>query len=223
MRALGVLCAACYRLSRLRLLHLPLDVAGALAAAAAMIYTLAVALLQGRWPVSPLLLPPLGLWLLATAVARRRGYLVFAPAADSAPGAGFAPGAALEPLQPVALRASGLFEVREERRVYVEAAGKLEATALGERILMVQVRPASVLGLLTSDEDEWGWWYAFFRPEEVAAVTPGELRFGWRPRPALRVEFATPGRRPAHLSFDDPATRDLVAADLQGHLAEART
>jgi hypothetical protein len=124
-------------------------------------------------------------------------------------------GSILGPFEKVALRASGVFEVGEQRCYYVEARGSLEATELGERVLMVQVKPLSLLGFLGSREEEWGWWYIFFRPEELATPVSGRLCFGWRPRPALRLSYRGQDRPLAYLSFEDPRTRDRVAADLQ--------
>ncbi len=210
MRALGLLARLSYRLSRQRLLGLPLDVALMLLAAAAGGYDLVYALFLERLPLSPLLVAALGLWALLALALRLRAFVLFRPQPAALP----APGT-LAPFQPLPVRASGYFEVNGQRRYYVEAAGKLEATGLGERILMVQVARVSLLGLLSSPEDEWGWWYAFFRPEEVRSATPGRLCFGWRARPALRLEFAT-GAAHIHLSFDDPASRELVRADLAG-------
>ncbi|MCL6430664.1 MAG: hypothetical protein K6V36_07345, partial [Anaerolineae bacterium] len=55
---------------------------------------------------------------------------------------------------------------------------------------MAEVRNVSILGLLRSPEDEWGWWYIFFTPEDVRCLQAGEIYFGWRPRPALRLADA---------------------------------
>jgi len=204
-----------YRLSRQRFLGMPLDRALVVLAAAAVVYAVGAALLGAGWPIAPALLPLLALWCLASVALRRRGFVVFVAEAPSPPAPLSLRGRGevdLEPFQQVAVRASGFFEVREERRYFVEASGRYEATALGERIVMVQVQPVSLLGLLGSPEDEWGWWYAFLQPEEVKAVVPGELRFGRGRRPALRLDLA--GAPPVYLSFDSPTDRNLVMGDL---------
>jgi hypothetical protein len=209
--ALGILARLFYRLSRQRFLRLPLDVGIMLLAAAAVLYALAGLLGRGHWPMSPLWPAALGLCGLVALVLRLRRFILFRPSAAVRWPA--AERAGLVPFQALPVRASGWFEVSGERRYYVQVPGALQATAMGECVLMVQVSRVSLLGLFPSGEEEWGWWYAFFQPEEISAAIPGRLYFGLGSYPALRLDFGA-GRPPAYLAFDGPAERDRVAAAL---------
>jgi len=206
----GIWAAVGYRLSRYRLLGVPLDLASVLAAGAAAFYALVRAALGRGWALHPTLAAVLIVWCAAVLGLRRRSFIFFRPG-QMAPA-----GQPLEPLCPVALHASGFFAVNAQQRYFVEAEGQFESTALGDRIIAVVVKPVSLLGLLGSSDVEWGCWYAFFRPEELKEVTPGDLFFGHRPHPALRLRRAGKGERhlTLWLSFADRETRDRVAADL---------
>ena len=209
MAVLGVLARLTYRLSRHRLLGVPLDVISAALAAGSFVYGVASPVFAGRRVLAPVALVGLLLWAALVLLLRRRRFVLFMIDPEFRP----PPRRKLKPLRPVPLRASGAFAVNQRSRYFVEAPGFIEATEFGERVLMAEVRSVSILGLLRSPEDEWGWWYMFFRPEDVRSLQAGRLYFGWRPRPALRLVDAH-GTVLSYLSFSDTSTRDWVAGDL---------
>ena len=215
MRGLGLLARFSYRLSRHRLLGLPLDgVAGALAGGATL-YAVIMAIVAGRWPIHLPFVAALGLWSLVALNMRWRGFLVYRPVSTEE-----LRGPQLPPFEKIPVRGCGLFQVHGRTRRFVEAPGTLEATELGDRVLMVKVQPVSLLGLMASPEEEWGWWYVVFRPEELMSVETGEIYFGWQPRAALRLVHRAAEQPVTYLSFDDVAARDRVARDLRWAGAE---
>lgn len=209
MVALGVLARLMYRLSRHRFLGLPLDLVTAALAGGVFLYSVASSLVTGRQVLAPIALAGLVLWAALVLLLRRRRFVLFVPESEFRP----PPPQKLEPFRRVPLRASGAFSVNQRTRHFVEAPGFIEVTEFGERILMAQARRVSILGFLRSPEDEWGWWYIFFRPEDIHSLRAGKLYFGWRPRPALRLADAH-GSVLGYLSFSDTSTRDRVAGDL---------
>ncbi len=209
MAALGVMARLTYRLSRHRLLGVPLDVVSAVVAAGVFLHGVASLVFAGRRVLAPVALVGSVLWAVVVLLLRRRRFVLFLIDPEFCP----PPRRKLKPFRRVPLRASGAFAVNQRWRYFVEAPGFIEATEFGERILMAQARSVSILGLLKSPEDEWGWWYIFFRPEDVRSLQAGEIYFGWRPRPALRLADAQ-GNVLSYLSFSDRSTRDHVAGDL---------
>jgi hypothetical protein len=209
MVALGVLARLMYRLSRHRFLGLPLDLVTASLAGGAFVYGVSSLLVTRRQVLAPVALAGLVLWAALVLLLRRRRFVLFTVDSEFRP----PPHRKLEPFCRVPLRASGAFAVNQRTRYFVEAPGFIEATEFGERILMAQARRVSILGLLRSPEDEWGWWYIFLRPEDVRSLQAGRLYFGWRSRPALRLADAH-GTVLSYLSFSDVSTRDRVAGDL---------
>ena len=209
MVALGVLARLIYRLSRHRFLGLPLDLVTASLAAGAFLYGVGSPLVTGQQALAPIALAGLALWAALVILLRRRRFVLFKVDSEFHP----PPSRKLELFSRVPLRASGAFSVNQRTRYFVEAPGSIEATEFGERILMAEARRVSILGLLRSPEDEWGWWYMFFRPEDVRSLQAGRLHFGWRPRPALRLVDAH-GTVLSYLSFSDTSIRDRVAGDL---------
>jgi hypothetical protein len=169
-----------------------LDRWGITLAWAAAVLILLLWMLRGKPPVQAwhwvflVLLGLIGLGLLILrAWARRRSYVVFTPR----PALAAPPAAALAPADKVHVRATGRFEVEGRAgffaglmaywRTFVSREHAVMAIAHESRFLAVGRRPAEDLGM----------WYAFFRPEEVVAITPGSLTFGSRAGPALRIAY----------------------------------
>ena len=114
--------------------------------------------------------------------------------------------------------ATGFFEVSGNRRYFVETPADYTTFETREHCVMTRMRLSRFLLLGKSHVNEVGWWYTFFQPDMIRSVDLGWLYFGLRPRPALRLEIASPDEpndAVLHLSFDDQATRSLVLADLQ--------
>ncbi len=114
------------------------------------------------------------------------------------------------------LRASGFFEVSGMRRYFVEAAATYTTFETREHCVMTRMPFSRFLLLGTSEREEVGWWYAFFQPAMLRAVTGGRLYFGLHPRPALQLQIASTHDKveTLYLSFEDGTTRSLILADL---------
>lgn len=153
-----------------------------------------------------------GVLALAVWFVGRRGFLIFRPKS-------FAP-MQVEPLQvdeKTASRATGYFEVGGKRRYFVEAKTYFSTVETREHILMAYIPYTRFLLVATSPRDEVGWWYIFFRPGMLRAVQSGEIHFGTRPRPALRVTYQPDNSSPqtVYLSCDDVASLHRILNDLR--------
>jgi hypothetical protein len=118
----------------------------------------------------------------------------------------------------VRVRATGLFEVSSMRRYLVENPADYTTFETREHCVMAHVPFTRFLVLSVAQREQVGWWYTFFQPARIRAVTEGCLHFGLRPRPAVRLRIAVAGRAEdeiLHFSFDDEAARSLVLADLR--------
>ena len=124
----------------------------------------------------------------------------------------------LRPMSKVRVRATGLFEVSGMRRYLVENPADYTTVETREHCVMAHVPFTRFLVLSVAKREQVGWWYTFFQPATIREVTEGCLHFGLRPRPAVRLRIALPGREEdeiLHFSFDDEAARSLVLADLR--------
>ncbi len=151
--------------------------------------------------------------LVALWQAGRQHYVRFV--SDTLPG----PNLLLSPLPAMSeapLRASGFFEVSGMRRYFVEAAATYTTFETREHCVMTHAPFSRFLLLGTSAREEAGWWYTFFQPAMLYAVTGGRLYFGLRSRPALQLQIASEHDKVEilYLSFEDGTARSLVVADL---------
>ncbi len=151
--------------------------------------------------------------LVALWQAGRQHYVRFV--SDTLPG----PNLLLSPLPAMSeapLRASGFFEVSGMRRYFVEAEATYTTFETREHCVMTHVPFSRFLLLGTSAREEAGWWYTFFQPTMLHAVTGGRLYFGLHPRPALQLQIAATHDKveTLYLSFEDGAVRSLILADL---------
>ena len=190
-----------------------------------------------RWLILLCLIAPAALWFgaggatrlvagLATAGATialvaiwqadRQHYVRFAPGPPHAPERDAPPVSPWPAMSKVPVRASGFFEVSGMRRYFVEAPADYTTFETREHCVMARVPFSRFLLLGASERGETGWWYTFFQPTMLRAVTGGRLYFGLRPRLALQLQIA-----PIHdkveilyLSFEDEATRSLILTDL---------
>ncbi len=114
------------------------------------------------------------------------------------------------------VRASGWFTVEGKVQYYVDVDADLQATALGEYIIMGRIPASRFLWLGAWPEDEIGWWYIFFFPERVLELEVGCVRFGSQSRPALRLVYSQdPGNRQTiHLAFEDDQSLQRLRAGL---------
>jgi hypothetical protein len=209
MSGVGIILKAGHCLHRHRIGLIPVGYSPLILAAVALIAAI-THLLAWQWAI--------GSAIVALALAAvvwltgRRGYIVFRAKR-------FAP-LPVEPLQvdeQVAGRATGYFEVSGKRRYFVEAQTYFSTVETREHILMACIPHARFLLIATSPPDEAGWWYAFFRPRMLLAVKTGEIHFGMRPQPALRMTYMPEdsSAQTVYLSFDDVNSLHRVLNDLR--------
>jgi|GEM_PF-1720269 len=129
----------------------------------------------------------------------------------------------LLPEQKLFLRGSGFFEVNNMCRYLVEVPVVFWTTQLAEHILAAKVRAFNLLGLAGVPAAERGWWYIFLEPPHVCEIVPGELCFGFRLRPAVRILYETKkGRQAVYLSCDDHKQLAMLLKELQAKADSAR-
>lgn len=128
-----------------------------------------------RWQVTiGLLSPPLLVWL-AYKLARRSGYITFAPTPLPDP---VLPGRLLRPAEKIAVRATGLFSVLQRERYLVEKKADYWYVPVGEHVLMVEETPGRYL-------------YQFVNVERMIQRQMGLLYLGSTGRPAIKIVFRT--------------------------------
>jgi hypothetical protein len=155
--------------------------------------------------------------LMLMGLARQFDYLRFRPNPDGKRIAGRDP---LEPDQQVRVRATGPFAVREQRRHLVDQPAIYTTPQSREHIVMTKLELSRLLVVGKSDPDAWGWWYQFFRPEQIELVELGHAIHGLRSRPAIRIAYWMEDEKERQqqlqtvLSFEDVEHRALVWSDL---------
>jgi hypothetical protein len=213
---LGLILKASYRLHRLRFCGWPLN-HWLFFLSLLSIVVVTVGLVDSG-PVADAMVILVGLGLmLALLWAGRTRYLVFRRAERPVSSASAANGPQLALEEKVPVRASGHFEVSGMRRYFVEAQAYFETVETREHILIAWTPYWSLLGLAASPEEEVGLWYVFFMPDTIQEIKVGEVYFGLRFRPALKVSYQSESgsRETVYLSFDDPEQREVVLADLR--------
>lgn len=128
----------------------------------------------------------------------------------------------LAPEEKLFVRGSGTFEVSDMSRYLVEVPAVFWPTQLAEHILAAKVRAFSLLGVGVPS-GERGWWYIFLEARRVIEIVPGELCFGLRLRPAVRVLHRTDkGHELLYLSCDTPQQLAVLFKELQGKMEAER-
>jgi hypothetical protein len=146
-----------------------------------------------------------------TLLAKRMGFIIFrrreSPSSPNPP--------ELASDEKVAVRATGLFEVRGERRYLVEVIADFATMETREHIVMA--RMLDLRFLAGAPKDDAGWWYIFFKPHTIRRIEVGQVHFGLRARPAIKLRYQTKEGKvePVHLSFDDPLQMQRVLEDLR--------
>ena len=215
-RFLGMTFAVVYALRRSKVGFLRLHVAATLVVMLAAAYTLYRGWMVGFawWRVAVVLtcLAIVGLTLLAEI----RRYVVFRARDESA-----AEAVELAPEQRVFVRGSGNFEVSHMRRYLAEVPVVFWTTELADHVLAAKVRALNILGVGVPKMEK-GWWYIFLDPPKVTGIIAGELCFGTRCRPAVRVQYqAEKGIEVVYLSCDDAAQRQALLNELRAKAAAA--
>jgi len=159
--------------------------------------------------------------VLVTLLAKRQGFILFRQGGGELSSSSDLPERSTErsrrrlaPDEKAAVRASGLFEVRGERRYFVEATADFVTMETREHIVMA--RMLSSRFLVGAPKGDVGWWYIFFKPHTIRGIEVGEVCFGLRARPAIKLITTSEGKvEPVYLSFDDPLQMQRVLEDLR--------
>ncbi len=148
--------------------------------------------------------------------AGRQHYVRFVSDVLPGPEQAHLPISPLPAMSKAPLRASGFFEVSGMRRYFVEAAATYTTFETREHCVMTHMPFSRFLLLGASAREEAGWWYTFFQPTMLRAITGGRIYFGLRPRPALQLQIASTHDKVEilYLSFEDGTARSLILADL---------
>ena len=151
--------------------------------------------------------------VLVSLLAKRQGFMVFRKSGRALSPSPDRP--ELAPDKKVAVRATGLFEVRDRQRYFVEATADLATMETREHIVMAKMLDSRFL--VGSPRADVGWWYIFFGPHMIREIEVGEVRFGLRARLAIKLGYkAEEGKvGPVYLSFDDPIHTQQVLEDLR--------
>ena len=207
MSIVGLILKASYQLSRHRIGPLRLNLVPLVLALASGLIWWKVGGLTGEQAI--LIIVLCLILVLVTLLAKRQGFIVFRRQGEiSSPGV-----ARLAPDEKAAVRASGLFEVQGERRYFVEVTADFATMETREHIVMARMLDSRFL--VGSPKDDIGWWYIFFKPHTIRGIEVGEVCFGLRARPAIKLITTSEGKvEPVYLSFDDPLQRQRVLEDL---------
>ena len=208
MSIVGFILKASYQLSRHRIGPLRLNLVPLLFALASGLIWRA----GGLTSEQVALIIVLCLALVAVSLlAQRQGFIVFRR--SELPPLSNPPELATD--EKIAVRATGLFEVRAERRYFVEATADFATMETREHIVMA--RMLDVRFLVGAPKDDAGWWYIFFKPHTISEIGVGEVHFGLRARPAIKLRYTTSEGKvePVYLSFDDPLQMQRVLEDLR--------
>jgi hypothetical protein len=208
MNIVGFILKASYQLSRHHLGPLRLNLVPLLFALASGLMWWKVGSLTGEQTV--LIVVLCSILVLITLLAKRQGFIVFrrtklSPSPSPTE---------LMPDEKVAVRATGLFEVRDKQRYFVEATADFATMETREHIVMA--RMLDLRFLVGAPKKDAGWWYIFFKPHMIRELEVGEIHFGLRSRPAIKLGYRTEEGKvgSVYLSFDDPLPMQRVLKDL---------
>jgi hypothetical protein len=167
------------------------------------------------------------LWLLAALMlflcvrsARRHAFTRFVPTPLSP-----TPSAqTLPPAQKRPLYVTGELSVEQKARTFTALPGFYRTFATREHALLCRVRERRIWGVAAWPAEEVGLWYAFFTPQQIESIQPGEVKAGRQPLAGLSIIYRpTPQpsarrRQPAlatlYLGFVSEEDRSAVLADL---------
>jgi len=149
--------------------------------------------------------------VLVSLLTKRQGFIVFRQQGET-PSLSVA---RLASDEKVAVRATGLFEVRGERRYFVEATADFATMETREHVVMVRMLDSRFL--VGAPKDDVGWWYIFFKPHKITGIELGQIHFGLNARPAIKLGYkADEGKGEfVYLSFDNPLQMQRVSEDLR--------
>ena len=208
MSLIGVILKASYQLNRHRIGPLRLNFVPLLfALASGLIWR--VGGLTGEQ--TALIIVLFLILVLVSLLTKRQGFIVFRQQGET-PSLSVA---RLASDEKVAVRASGLFEVRGERRYFVEVTADFATMETREHIVMGRMLNSRFL--VGAPKGDVGWWYIFFKPLMIREIEVGEVHFGLRARPAIKLEYKTGEGdvEPVYLSFDEALQMQRVLEDMR--------
>jgi len=210
MNIVGLILKASYQLNRHRIGPLRLNLVPLLFALASGLIWWKVGGLTGEQTI--LIIVLCLILVLVTLLAKRQGFIIFRRSEGEI--ASFPDCPELLPYEEVAVRATGLFEVRGEQRYFVEATADFATMETREHIVMARMLDSRFL--VGAPKDDVGWWYIFFKPLMIREIEVGEVHFGLRARPAIKLGYKTDEGKvePVYLSFDEPLQMQRVLEDL---------
>ncbi len=209
MNIVGLILKASYQLSRHRIGPLRLNLVPLVLALASGLIWWKVGGLTGEQAI--LIIVLCLILVLVTLLAKRQSFIIFRRSEGALLPSPDCP--ELAPDEKAAVRATGLFEVRGERRYFVEATADFATMETREHIVMVRMLDSRFL--VGAPKGDVGWWYIFFKPHTIREIEVGEVCFGLRARPAIKLITTSEGKvEPVYLSFDDPLQMQRVLEDL---------
>ena len=211
MNIVGLILKASYQLSRHRLGPLRLNLVPLVFALASGLIWWKVGGLTGEQAI--LIIVLCLILVLVTLLAKRQGFIVFRQVVGELSPSLDCP--ELAPDEKAAVRATGLFKVRGERRYFVEATADFATMETREHIVMAKM--LDLRFLVGVPKEDAGWWYIFFKPHMIREIEAGQVHFGLRARPALKLEYKTGEGKvePVYLSFDEPLQMQRVLENLR--------
>ena len=217
-RVVGAVFAVAYALRRSKFGFLRLHVAATLLSLIGAGYAVYSGWVRGFAPANAVAVVVSLLFIALMLWAGRRGYLLFRPHPDMR----FGGVEELAAEQKLFLRGSGSFEVSNMRRYLVEVPVVFWSTELADHILAAKVRALNLLGVGVPSAER-GWWYVFLEPRQVLDIVPGQVCFGLRCRPAVRVTYvAKRGHEVLHLSCDDRRQLSILLGELRARAEVVR-
>lgn len=176
--------------------------------------------LPGGWVGGALwLIVALALFLWVRS-ARRHAFTRFVPTSLSPK-----PSAqTLPPAQKRPLYVTGELSVEQKVRTFTALPGFYRTFATREHALLCRVRERRIWGFAAWPEAEVGLWYAFFTPQQIESIQPGQVKVGRKLLVGLSITYRTAPhpaaqrRQPAlvtlYLGFVSEEDRNAVLADL---------
>lgn len=174
--------------------------------------------------------------LIIQGLAGRMNHVIFQTHGDPTQATSGSP--RLAPMDKLLLRATGRFEVEGKQQSFTELQAYFRSFETREHAVMAFVPPSLFLLLGRWPGHEIGMWYMFFKNDELRRVQVGELCFGTRLKPAIRLDLeqtlppeSSPldvwggyrsgkkrkpkiRRQTIYLTFDSPGDRKRVLDDL---------
>ena len=144
--------------------------------------------LPGRWWGLGLSLLALGALLIAVRRGRRRDFVRFTSGPFTQAGADHTSKAPLDASDKLPIYATGHFTVEEKAGRFTALPGFYRTFATREHALLCRLGEPNFLGVGRWPAEDFGMWYIFLAPDDIARVETGYLHFDGQPRATLAVQ-----------------------------------